>query len=201
MNKAIPPLLALAASTALLAVIYGRAAEPAGSPEVPFGHPPIPGSGVSAPEAAPSKENVSYAFRARLALMRMRLEDAPDDTMLLRRMARMLHDAHQPREAVVYYQRYLALNPSNRQMWLDLAGAHAALKQWDEAIRVSQSLLEISPGDPAAMYNLGAIHANRGNYEAAKSWWEKVRDQRSDETLAFRAAASLQDLSDGTALR
>jgi hypothetical protein len=41
------------------------------------------------------------------------------------------------------------------------------------------------------MYNLGAIYANRGNFEEAAAWWQKVKDQTADADLATRAMHSL----------
>ena len=182
MKRAILIFVPLLAAAALVIVMDGRTTEPRSDREV------APGD---AAQDAPSKENVNYGFRAELAMLQLRLRREPDDTALLARTARLLQDAHQPREAVVYYQRYLELDPANRRVWLDLASAHAGLGQWDDAEKASLAVLERHPGDAEVMYNLGAIHANKGEYAEARDWWEKVKAQEGDGELASLAEASL----------
>ena len=145
--------------------------------------------------ASPTRENVSSQFHVEVETLRMRLEEAPHDSTLLITLARLLQSAHRPTEAASYYQRYVALIPSDRQAWLDLASVYSAAAQWDEAKGAMLSLLESIPDDPAAMYNLGAINANQGNYQEATAWWTRVRDAGTDEALAVKATESLRRIS------
>ncbi len=143
----------------------------------------------------PGKGNVSEDFRNELAALKQLLAVTPDDLTLLGKLAVMHRSAHQPEQAAVYYERYLAIDPANRQMRLDLAQCYAATQRWDAALDASLSLLEINPDDPVAMYNIGAIHANRGDFSEAREWWEKVRRQQIDEQLAAKARESLASIS------
>ena len=68
------------------------------------------------------------------------------------------------------------------------------LKQIRQRGNVAFQSASVEPDDPAAMYNAGAIHANRGDYELAESWWERVRVQGTDSGLAELAVASLSRL-------
>lgn len=157
-------------------------------------HPPQPATTAMA-TPAPNADNVDHAVRAEMQRLQRALEAAPEDTSLLVRMARLLHDAHRPAEAVDYYERYLRLNPSDRQGWLDLADCCAATAAWDRARTAMETLLERFPDDPAALYNLGAIHANTGDFDEARAWWTRARNQTADAALARRAAASLEQIA------
>jgi len=143
----------------------------------------------------PGNGNVSEEFRNELAALKQQLAATPDDLTVLGRLAVMHRSAHQPEQAAAYYERYLAIEPANRQMRLDLAQCYAAMQRWDAALDASLSLLEINPEDPVAMYNIGAIHANRGDFSEARKWWEKVRRQLIDEQLAAKARESLASIS------
>ena len=102
--------------------------------------------------------------------------------------------AHQPAKAIPYLERYTAINQTNREVWLQLVTAYGALDNWGKALEATMAILASWPDDPEAMYNVGAIHANQGDYEEARRWWEKVRDQGTDSALADAATASLRRL-------
>lgn len=153
------------------------------------------GGAVAARDTVPSEHNVSDAYRTEVAVLHRQLATMPADTVALRRLGRLLQDAHQPAEAASLYRRYLVLQQHSREVWLDLIGAYATAGQWDSARVAASALLALRPDDPTAMYNLGAIHANMGDANAARTWWTRVQDQGTDETLAARAEASLQRLA------
>jgi hypothetical protein len=136
--------------------------------------------------ASPTREDVRSQFHVDVERLRMRVEKAPHDSTLLITLARLLQGAHRPTEAASYYERYVALIPSDR---------HAAVAQWEEAKGAMLSLLEVIPDNPAAMYNLGAIDANLGNYQEATAWWRRVSEGGADEALAVKATESLRRIS------
>jgi len=142
----------------------------------------------------PDASNVSHSFRVELAELSAHLDANPGDTAALARTALLLHGGHEAEDAIEYYERYLAEGGARRDVLLGMAGASADAKRWEAAERAMVALLDTSPDDAEAMYNLGAVHANRGNYEIARSWWERVRDLGQDPTLAAKAATSLERL-------
>jgi len=187
--------LSATAFAAVSAVTFVRLSEP---PSAAESQPPSGDTlgGVAAMSATnPGKGNVSEHFRSELAALKQQLAATPDDLTVLERLAVMHRSAHQPEQAAAYYERYLAIEPANRQMRIDLAQCYAAVQRWDAALEVSLSLLEINPEDPVAMYNVGAIQANRGDFNEARKWWEKVRRQQIDEQLAAKARESLASIS------
>lgn len=147
------------------------------------------------PMRGPTASNVSHSYRVRLAQSRARVEANPVDTAALATVATLLHSAHEAPEAIEYYERYLAQGGRRRDVLLEMAGACVYAKRWEAAERAMLALLDTSPDDSEAMYNLGAIRANQGDYEAARHWWERVRDRpEANVQLAAKAAASLQRL-------
>ena len=159
-----------------------RAASPAALP------PTAPGVVV------PSRTNVAPGFARELAVLEHSLAANAADTAALLRLARLHQDAHQPGRAAGYYRKYLALVPANRQAWLDFAAVAAATGDWDGALSATAALLARDSLDPAALFNRGAIHANRGDTVEARRWWQKAAAQARDPELAQRAAASLRQL-------
>ena len=192
------------AAAVLLAALYlgnvekvaptsGRTADSS----VPRGQEGLPIGSFRHPETQtrePGASNVSHSFRVELADLRAHLDANPGDTAALARTALLLHGGHEAEAAIEYYERYLAEGGARRDVLLGMAGACADAKRWEAAELAMVALLDTSPDDAEAMYNLGAVHANRGNYETARSWWERVRDLGQDPTLAARAATSLERL-------
>jgi len=143
----------------------------------------------------PNKNNVSHDYRVRVARLRDQLEASPEDTTALLSFASLQLDAHEISEAAAAYERYLALNPGNRQAWLDLTNCYAQIKEWHNAEKTIRRMLGRHPDDPAAMYNLGAVYANQGRTDDAISWWKKTRDQQIDIQLSDKATAALAQLA------
>lgn len=143
----------------------------------------------------PMEMNVGHVFREEVAGLRQRVHAAPRDTVALRRLGQLWQDAHRPGAAAGYYRLYLAIAPGSRDVWLDLTHCYATLEQWGDAAAAARALLEQYPDDPAAMYNLGALHANRGEAAEARRWWQRVHDTARDTTMVTLADAGLRRLS------
>jgi tetratricopeptide (TPR) repeat protein len=146
------------------------------------------------PGSTPDGGNVGHAYRSEVAALEERLDAAPSDTAALARLGSLLQMAHQPAAAIPYLERYTAIDHTSREVGLHLAAAYGALGKWDEALEANMAILGSSPDDPEVMYNIGAIHANQGDYDKARRWWERVRDQEIDSTLAETVTASLHRL-------
>lgn len=142
----------------------------------------------------PSGDNLAPGFHVEMEAIRQRLDAAPQDTSLLLRMAHLKHDGHQLEEAVAYYERYVDLRPDGRAPWLDLARCLGELGRWDEALTATETLLERFPGDPAGLYNQGAIFANLGRLDEARTVWQDVSKQDANPEMQALAADALDRL-------
>ena len=149
------------------------------------------------PSAAftPDGRNVAPSLHVEMEALRERVATAPEDTTALLRLARLKHDGHQTDEAIDYYRRYLALRPEARQAWLDLAQCYGEQARWADALEATRQMLDRFPDDPAALYNLGAIHANTGRPDEARAAWQRVTRQDRDPAMKTKAEAALQRLA------
>ncbi len=91
------------------------------------------------------------------------------------------------------YQRLTGILETNDLAWLGLTQAYGALGQWDEALSAAESLLALKPDDVLALYNLAAIHANRGDQDQAIRLWLEVADDTSSD-LADQARNNVRVL-------
>jgi tetratricopeptide (TPR) repeat protein len=196
MPQRLSTILTLTAAAAVAVAVFVTLREPAWRPSV------APSPGTALAEAVdvhsaitPDRGNVSHEFRAEVAALEEGLNNATNDTVALARLGSLLHMAHQPAKAIPYLERYTAINQTNREVWLQLATAYGALENWGKALEATMAILASWPDDSEAMYNVGAIYANQGDYEEARRWWERVRDQTTDSALAGTATASLRRLS------
>ena len=179
-------LLAVVASGLLVLSFRGssRSAQPA--------HAGVPlGAGL----VTPGRENVALGFAREVALLEHQLAVGRADSGSLHRLAVLYQDAHRPAKAAAYYRRYLMSVPGDRQAWLDLAAVSAVAGDWGSALSATDSLLARDSLDPAALFNGGAIHANRGDTAEARRWWQKAAAQSRDQELAGSAAAALRRLA------
>lgn len=195
--------LAVLLAVAVVRFATGPSVPASGGSALPPGHPQTSGTGAvtasggamgtSLPSAGPSKDNVRHDVKARMAELEQTLAEAPGDTVSWAALARLQFDAHDMAGAARSYARYLALRERNRQAWLDLATAQASLSAWDEAREATERLLELYPDDVAGAYNMGAILANSGRPEEARTWWSRVAAS-GDAEMALRASQSLARL-------
>ena len=137
---------------------------------------------------------VAETFHERVAGLEARVRAEPADVSSLRALARTLHDAHRESEAVLHYEKLLALDPIERETHLDLAACYAALGRWNDVESIMSGLLDVSRDDPAAHYNLGAARANLGDPAGARHWWRKAAEQGEDDLIARKARESLERL-------
>ncbi|MDH4043455.1 MAG: tetratricopeptide repeat protein [Gemmatimonadota bacterium] len=194
MPQRLSTILLLTAAAAVAVAVVVSLRQPSLPSAARSPHPAFAKAADGRPEAVPDRGNVSHEFRAEVAALEARLTSTPSDTAALVRLGSLLLTAHQPATAIPYLERYTAINPTNWEIWLQLVTAYGALNDWDKALEATMAMLAIWPNDPEAMYNVGAIHANQGEYQEARRWWERVRDQGTDSALANAATASLRRL-------
>jgi len=147
------------------------------------------------PGEQPSADNVDQSFMAQVHELEQYLQEHPADTTHLVRIARLYQDGHKPEKAIVYYKRYLDINGRSEQIWLDLASCYGATGDWKGAEEVTQKLLDFSPDNVSALYNMGAILANTGRQEQAAERWHRVLKLDTDPEVTKLARQSLQRLT------
>ena len=191
-----------AAAILLLGACGGQSEDPVSEPILAVsqgiggggGSPPAEAQGDALPAGRPPLE-VAAQYRLQMDELWGTLEKHPHDGGALLRMGQLMQDAGQPREAAYYYERYLQILPESQPVWLRLANTYGAASDWPRAAEASSRMLERFPTDASAMYSLGAALANQGQYDDARSWWEKVL-QADDAVMTGRALRALERLSE-----
>jgi len=177
------------------------------SEDATFTHPQIPvgsqmlrtqpdGTLGSAAGDAPSSENVSDSYFHQIFVLEEQIKLNASDTLAMRQLGRLLQDGHRMLEADLNYSNYLEMRPRARQVWLDLAATRAADERWEPAKDAVRDMLEVYPGDEFAIYNLGAISANAGDFTEARKVWQGLVDTGSDNTVVSMATLSITRLTE-----
>lgn len=168
---------------------------------LPPGHPSVDAqSGMQSPPpgatdgSAPSKANVRQDFIHLVEKLKEKVNKNPDDTSQVLDLARLLADAHQLKDALPLFQRYLRKAPGNIEVLLELSICYFNLGDMESARSTTQKILSIDAKNTMAMYNLGAIYANQGKKEEAKSVWNDLAKRFPNSDDAARAKESLARL-------
>ena len=135
-------------------------------------------------------------FETRLEELTTRISEDAEDLDAVLQAGLLLQDAHRPLDAVPYFERFLEARPDSAEVWLYLANAFGTDGDWSSAADASRRMLEVHPGHPGGLYNLGAALANQGRYDEARRFWNQAA-QSDDESIAARAQTSLNRLPEG----
>lgn len=145
-------------------------------------------------DTVPNAENVSSQYHAQVEALKQRLQTVPNDTTHLIRLAQLYQDGHQQDKAILQYEHYLKLHPRNHQAWLDLATCYGNQNEWQHALSTTERLLKTYPDDAFGLYNLGAIHANMGQFKAAREIWTRLTRLENNPHIVAMAKQSLEKL-------
>ncbi len=112
----------------------------------------------------------------------------PNHAKLLAR-AHALDRAGRGPEALAAYREYLALEPRHGDVWADYAGQLLVLRQSQEAEAACGKALALDPRNLSARINLGCVHMQEGQWEAAFGQFRAVLAVDSKRVDARRALA------------
>jgi tetratricopeptide (TPR) repeat protein len=102
----------------------------------------------------------------------------PDDPDIMITLGGAMIMAGKWNSAEKFLEDAVEKHPENPRLWLNLAAAilgHLKLAprdRQDRAIAAYQRAIELDPVAPSAHYNVGLIHAERGDWEQAIDWFE-----------------------------
>jgi tetratricopeptide (TPR) repeat protein len=149
---------------------------------------------VAVAPAVATAGNVAHDVVAREEQLLARLRSDPDNLIARIELARFYQDSHRPRAAIEHYEFLLASRPEDRQVWVDFTVCLGEAGEWERARTVMADFLDRWPDDLEGMYNLGAIYANSGDRDQAKTWWNRVAQQEIDPDLAAKASAAISKI-------
>ena len=143
---------------------------------------------------SPTKDNVQQDFKQQLAHLKTAVEKDSANVTHIMMLARMLMDAHNVSEAIIYFERGLKLNPKDTSALLDIAVCYAEIKQYEKALNVTNALLRIKPWNTSALYNRGAILATIGKNKEAEIAWKLLIAKFPESAESEKARTGLRQL-------
>jgi hypothetical protein len=151
----------------------------------------LPGAGVGGGTPAGAPEPVMQE----LAQLRARLAHNPKDVAALVRLGNMEFDAQKFDKATAYYERALALDPTNPDVRTDYATAlHQSGRDLD-ALKQLDVVLRERPGFHAALFNRGVVLQAIGRRsDAIADFRAYLKVAGPDDRRAGDARAALQQL-------
>jgi tetratricopeptide (TPR) repeat protein len=131
----------------------------------------------------PSGLNVSEEVKHKIDVMKKDVDANPNDTLKMREYADFLAAAHKPQDALLYYQKIIDKDKKRKDIFFAITFVHYTKGDLVKAEEVTQTMLQLFPGDPMVIYNLGAIEATKGNKEEAREIWTRmIKDNPNNET-------------------
>lgn len=142
------------------------------------------------------KDMVDTTAMSRIEQMEQMWKTAPGHGPVALELANLYFEDGKYDKAIEFYRTFLK-DDTTSDGWLvklDISRALSALGRADDAIAELKSLLKEHPGHAGALYNLGAIEANRGDHESARIHWTELIQKHPQDTLAVYAQSALPQL-------
>lgn len=136
--------------------------------EMNMGHPELAvGPLDKANELNPKDENVlDYQVQAHLAVAKQsykKLYELDPSSWRIHQLSAVIdNDAQDHQHAVNEYKLALKLAPNRPDLWEALGWQYRALDDNADAVKAFQKQLQLSPGNPIAMYNLASSEVENG---------------------------------------
>lgn len=143
---------------------------------------------------SPDKNNVNSTVMKHLEMLKQAVDKSPKDTVKLKQYADFLAAAHQPGEALVYYNRILKINPKRTDVIFSVAYINYTERKFDEAEKLLKSVLSYDKNNLKVYYNLGAIAYSNGKKEKAKEIWEKLAKEHPNTAMGKMAQKSIKQM-------
>ncbi|MBK9247108.1 MAG: tetratricopeptide repeat protein [Ignavibacteria bacterium] len=124
------------------------------------------------------------------------IEQAKPDKEETYRLANLNYDKGDFVTAAGLYQRYLdKFDSENVAMRIDYGYALFSSGKQFEGIEVTKSVLIAHPEQASAMYNIGVMYANQGNFSEAMRWLKKCASSTTYPDIAAQAQDIINKVS------
>jgi cytochrome c-type biogenesis protein CcmH/NrfG len=135
------------------------------------------------------------AFMARVTEYKQRLEKNPNDLEALIFLGNANYDITRFDQARTYYERALAIDPTNLRVRTDLATSYYSIGLVDKALDEMRTVLKQEPSHEAALYNLGLVLLNdKKDKKGAIEAWETLLQHHPDSPRASVLRQKLDEL-------
>src|SRR4051812_46137371 len=107
----------------------------------------------------------------------------------------LLLAAQQPSPEMKKLEDFTQSEPKNARAWGALGAALIRNKEYDKAIEVLGTVLQLQPNAAPAMYNTGVAYALKGDKDAAFTWLEKAKATKQLDMTQIQADTDLTSLT------
>jgi tetratricopeptide (TPR) repeat protein len=142
----------------------------------------------------PSKDNVMSSIMQHMEELKKDVKKHPNDTLKMKEYADFLNEAHQKDQAIIYYQKILKKDPKRIDILTSLVFIYYGNKNFNGAEECLNKILKIDNNNVDAMYNLGAVYANKGEKAKARQIWQRIINNFPSSSMAQKARESIQML-------
>lgn len=134
-----------------------------------------------------SREQIDDAVRAMLEAA----DYAPNDSRTLHAFVHQLQDRGRHREALIFIERILALEPDNANALIDLGFCCEPLGDTQRAYDAYTRASELDPHDAMALNNRAYLELSRGNLDAALRDVDAALARDDSEGIAHATRAEI----------
>lgn len=124
---------------------------------------------------------------AELNRLEEEVKNNPEDYESLVSLAHQLNDAGFFGKAIVNYEKYLIKFPQNVNVVVDYGVCYYELQNFNRALSILKSALQIEPKHQIAHFNLGIVNFANKDLETARSWWEKTVEIDAHSDVGHKA--------------
>lgn len=150
--------------------------------------------GLGSSAQPPSKNNVMSEVMQHLTMLKKAVDESPNDTAKIKQYADFLSAAHNPDEALVYYDKILKVNPRRTDILFSIAFINYNKQKFSDAEKCLDKVISYDKNNLTAYYNLGAIAASKGDKNKAKEIWSKLVKEHPKTQIAELAQKSLNEI-------
>jgi tetratricopeptide (TPR) repeat protein len=90
-------------------------------------------------------------------------------------------------QSIAYFEQALALDPRNVEVLMDAAGTYGMVRQFPDALKLYDRVLDITPNNPGVMAAKASIYQAQGNLEEAARFLSEIQLQTvTEETFGIK---------------
>ncbi len=149
--------------------------------QTPFQEAEQAGTPAQAPKGSLQERQAQFqpgTSSASIAALESQAASRPDDKEALIALGNAYFDADRPAEAASAYERALALDAGNADVWTDLGIMYRALGRYSDALAAFGKALAASPGHANAQFNTGVVrYYDLKDKEGGRRVWESLLTQ------------------------
>ncbi len=146
-------------------------------------------SGVKPPAMQNDINHGSADMNALSQIMALeeKVKNNPNDLVSLLNLSHLLNDSGFFEKAILNYKKYLAKDPQNVDVIIDMGVCYYQTGDYDSAIKTMEKGIKINPKHQIANFNLGIINSAKGDISRSKEYFEKAVKLDPNSDIGIKA--------------